>query len=428
VRALVELFSGRNLSRLAVVVMLGVPAPTHGQTSPALVDRSLTVGAGATLAVAAGDLVARAESLVIPDRLVAERGTGRRAANIAYRTGKLLLFDLPQESWLMVANHELFGHGGRVRELFDGYLDFHIDAPAPYGNGGGATFFAPERSVTIHELQAVSVAGMEVNAVGAALIAKRAFAEQRLTPRAALRYLVFELDVFDYIRNTGDDPERDGHDVSDFLELYNLSAEFAGAPRLAPATVRNESWISLANPMVASAAVAIGRYLITGDGAGRVWSLPVAGWDLMPAMRYRLTPFGTEWAVVTHVARSSRAGQVEMRVGRAPLRTPWAMAGMVQAARPFGWQLELGGELWRQPPLALGRQRDFGIDAVGEALGFGGAIRARTESPAIRFWGNFLPASLVVDLTVKSRGFAAGDPLDRGVSLRAGLGLPIGRR
>jgi hypothetical protein len=180
--------------------------------------------------------------------------------------------------------------------------------------------------------------------------------------------------------------------------------------------------------MVASAAIAIGRYLATGDGSGHVLSLPVAGWDLMPGMRYRLTPFGTEWAVVTDLTRRGRIAQLEVRVGRAPLRTPWAMGGIVTAARPFGWQLELGGELWRQPPLALGRRRDFGIDAIGDPLEFGGAIRARTESPAIRFWGNFLPASLIVVLTVKSSGFAAGDPLDSGVSLRAGLGLPIGRR
>src|SRR5687768_468919 len=95
---------------LAAISVLATASPAHSQTSPVLADRSLTVGAGATLAVAAGDLVARGEALLIPDRLVVERGAGRRAANVGYRTAKLLLFDLPQESWLMVANHEVFGH------------------------------------------------------------------------------------------------------------------------------------------------------------------------------------------------------------------------------------------------------------------------------------------------------------------------------
>ena len=172
-------------------------SPAFAQFTPVLVDRSLSVGAGATLAVGAGDVVALLESEFVPDRLMEERGALQRTGNIAYRTAKLLLFDRPQEQWLMVANHEVMGHGGRVREFYDGYLRFHLDAPWPYGDGGGLTSFAPDRDVTVHELQAISVAGMEANAVGAGLFSRRAFADRRLAPREALRFLGFHLDALD---------------------------------------------------------------------------------------------------------------------------------------------------------------------------------------------------------------------------------------
>jgi hypothetical protein len=413
---------------IAVMVSSEAAAQTAAQVTPALVDRDLTVGAGATLAVAAGDLVARLESAVVPDRIVDEHGVVRRTADVAYRSAKLLFFDKPQEDWLMVANHEVFGHGGRVRELFDGYLQFHIDAPKPYGDGGGVTTYAPERDPTVHELQAVSVAGMEVNSVGAAILSRRAFRERMLTPRAALRYLLFELDGFDYIQHTSDEPQRPGHDVSDFVVLYNLSAGAAGADEISPEKLRHESWISLANPMIASAVISIGGYLATGRTETHVLALPVAGWDVMPAMRYRLAPFGTEWAIVTDVAKGRRSGQLNVRSGRAPLTHPWGISAILDGFQWSGWTFEIGGDVWRQPPLALGAVPDFGIDVVGKELEWGGAARVRFESPGVRLWKSAPAVSLVIDGGGKSQGFIAGEPLDGGLVLRAGLGLPLGRR
>ena len=401
-------------------------AATAQTTTPALVDRDLTVGAGATLAVAAGDLVARAEHIVVPDRLLDEHGAGRRTANIAYRSAKLLLFDRPQEAWLMVANHEVFGHGGRVRELFDGYLRFHLDVPKPYGDGGGVTLYSPDRDATVHELQAITIGGMEANTVGAASLSRRAFVEQRLTPRAALRYLEFGLDAFDYMRHTRDEGERAGHDVADFLVLYNLVGDFVGAEPLTASTLRRETWINLANPMVASAAFTIARYLATGAEETRVFVLPVGDWRVMPGMRYGLTPFGTEWEVTTDAAYRSRTGAVAFRLGRAPLTSPWGLTLMIDALKVREWRVELGGDLWRQPPLALGARPDFGVDVIGADLTWGGAVRSRIESPAIP--KGPLPATVIVDVGVKTSGFVKGDPLDGGLVLRAGLGLPLGRR
>ena len=89
--------AGPIRARIRVCLCFGVittvPASAFAQNTPVLVDHSLSVGAGATLAVAAGDLVARLESEVVPDRLVEERGALRRTGNIAYRVAKLVLFD-----------------------------------------------------------------------------------------------------------------------------------------------------------------------------------------------------------------------------------------------------------------------------------------------------------------------------------------------
>jgi hypothetical protein len=106
--------------------------------SPALIDRNMTMGAGATIVATAGETLARGTDAVVPPRLFEERGLVRRSANIAYRLMKFAYFEVPQERWLMVANHEVFGHGARLRERFNGRIGYHVRVPEPYGPGGGA--------------------------------------------------------------------------------------------------------------------------------------------------------------------------------------------------------------------------------------------------------------------------------------------------
>jgi hypothetical protein len=91
-----------------------------------------------------------------------------------------------------------------------------------------------------------------------------------------------------------------------------------------------------------------------------------------------------------------------------------------------GWRLELSADLWRQPPLALEAHGELALAGVGAELEWGGAVRGHLESPPIP-WPSF-PATFVVEAGGKSSGFVKGDPLDGGLVLRAGLGLPLGRR
>jgi hypothetical protein len=404
---------------LAVVLGVATPAAAGQLTPPVLVDRDLTVGAGATVAAAVGEAVARIEDAFVPARLFSERGVARRSANVTYRVFKLVLFDIPQESWLLVANHELMGHGGRLRERFDGPVGYTIGAPAPYGSGGGSTFFGFDREPTIHELMAISTAGMEADAMSARVVAERAFATRAIRPRDAIRYLFFELDTFDYVRRTGDEPERPGHDVSDFIADYNEYADRAGAETLAPRTLRREVLASLANPMLGIAAYAIGRYLWNGSTDTRVPALTIAGVRYLPLMRYQLTPYGTEWALTNHLAGRAGSARVDVRVGRAPGTRPWGIGIERRGVATWrSWHLDAGGNVWRQPRI----DREIDVAPGPDSLTFGIEIGGRAERPLRRFW-MLPPVSAIVDVRAKTGGFVPGEPIGAGVNLRAGVGI-----
>jgi hypothetical protein len=394
---------------LVVALTAGAAARVFAQsTAPVLVDRDMSAGAGAVLMATFGEAVARAENTVVPHRLFDERGAGRRAANVGYRLGRFLFFDAPQEQFVMVVNHELFGHGARLREQFNGPIGYQFHRPAPYGPGSASTMYVFDRLPTPTERLSVHAGGMEASGVAAAATASRALQRGSMTARDALRYVQFELDTLGYVFST-DDGEEPGHDVADFLATYNALALETGADLLSARTLKRQALASLANPMLGYAAWSIGRYLATGEDAGAIPTLSLGGVHYLPLMRYRLTPFGTEWALVNELAGSIRPTQVELRVGHAPNARPWGLSVRHREIPAWGeWLVDVGVAVWRQPE-------------------FGAQVRGRLQRPLVPVWFSTEKAALIVDVGAKGEGYVPGEPLGAGPVIRAGIGLPLGR-
>jgi len=406
----------------ALACVLGAASTSGAQaTSPILIDRHMTVGAGATVMATFGDAVARAGDAVVPHRLFAESGVPRRTANFLFRMVKLIDVDLPQEQLLMVVNHEVFGHGARLRERFDGSISYQIGAPFPFGDGGGSTSFELTREPTTPEWLAISAAGMEVDGVTAGLIAHRAFLDGRMRSRDAIRYFGSELDTVSYVLSTGDFPEEPGHDVSDFLLTYNMAARSAGAPELTASTLRREVVVALANPMLGYALFGIGRYVWNGETDVPVPTLSIGGVRYLPYLRYRLTSFGTEWAVINELGGRIPPVQIEARVGRSLNGSPFGLGIRREGVTTLRqWRIDGGVELWRQPPF-----EGDSAEPLAEPLRWGTLVRGRAERPMSRAWFGDTPITLIVDLAFKTQGFVAGEPLGSGIVARAGIGIPF---
>jgi len=405
----------------ALTAATASPLAARQITSPALLDRDVTVGAGASLAATLGAALARAGDAVVPHRLFLEDGSVRRGTNITYRLLKLAFLDAPQERLLLVVNHELFGHGARVRERFDGPVGYRIGVPSPYGRGGGSTSFVFDRRPSAHELLAVHAGGMEADAVAAALLVDRAFLKQRMRPRDAVRYLAFELDTLSYVLTTDDEGEEDGHDVAAFLETYNSLRTTAGARPVTAGTLRREALVGFANPMLAFAAFGIGRYLVSGATDVAVPALSIAGVRYLPLVRYRLAPYGTEWSLVNELAGRIRPMQIELRMGRAPRTTPWGLrARQRDIAFWREWGVEVSVDVWRQPRLALASD-----DPLPTSPHTGVYVRGRVERPLVPVWFSTDRATVIVDIGAKSAGFVPGEPLRGGVIVRGGVGVPL---
>jgi hypothetical protein len=168
-----------------IVFLLTLVAPSVAYTQTALpyvvvFDSYMTPATGAQDLVTAQHLLASAEDRWLPLKIGDERSRRGLALGIFYRSGKFLTLDLPQDHFLLVVAHEVFGHGARFRELGDGHLRYGFDAPIPYGSGNAFTRFNGNFPISPLADMNASAAGMEAQHSLADAIAERAVGRGRI--------------------------------------------------------------------------------------------------------------------------------------------------------------------------------------------------------------------------------------------------------
>jgi hypothetical protein len=383
--------------------------PASPPPTPLLIDRAMSPGAGATVTNSVARLVARGEDQFVPLRLFRDEGKLRRGTNAAYRLLKLALFDDPQENWFRVANHEVFGHGGRLRELFDGHISYDVPAPPPYGPGGGATFFEFTRTPTVEEVLAVTVGGMEANYVMGRAIAQDAITDGRWNYRDALRYFYSEYDTIRYIRSV-DPLEEEGHDVGDFLRVYNNVATKAGERTISTRQLRRNVLASFANPLLAySYYSTFVSYVWQGRTTAPVPMIHVGATRYLPMMRFHLTSFGTEFVLDNAFVRNGRFIDVTFTSGQTVGARTWSLGALAtRLVSVREWTIGGAGTIWRRPEWG----EHFAVTASRQLAARG--------AHALAF---------VAEGGFKTDGFAAGERLHQGAFLRVGAALtPTSRR
>ena len=383
--------------------------PQEPMPTPVLFDRDMTAGAGATVTIALGRLVAHAEDRFVPLKLFEERGRLRRGANATYRLAKLALFDEPQENWFRVANHEVFGHGGRLRDLFNGHIGYELPAPPPYGRGGGATFFEYDRRPTVEEVLAVSVGGMEANYVLARTLMQDAVTDGQWHYRDARRYLYAEYDTIRYILGTSD-LEREGHDVGDFRQVYNDVAKTVGEETLSARTLRRRALVSFANPMIAySYYSTFVSYVWAGHTTAPVPMIHLGKTRYLPMAHFHLTSFGTEFVFDNVLVRNGRFMDVTVGAGQTIGARTWSIGGQSTRITSIRrWTIDGAATLWHRPE-------------------WGGQLQATTSREVAQRGRHAL--AIVVQGGWKTDGFMPGERLHEGAFVRVGASLtPMSRQ
>ena len=195
-------------------------APAAAQVEyPVVVDGDMTTTSGVFTLLTIQRALSAGEDRLVPPKLFDEDTTGRRLLGTGYRLGRLVVLDLPVDQLVVVVNHEVFGHGARLRELEATGIRYDFDAPLPYGGGGGSTSFSfsESRSLTPAQELAIYLSGIEAHNVSGRAIELRALGRGRLHYREAWLYFSSLTSGLAYVLEATDTTEPSSHDVNEFL-------------------------------------------------------------------------------------------------------------------------------------------------------------------------------------------------------------------
>lgn len=371
------------------------PEPTEKML---LFDRYGAPHSSATLLITSRNLLNELEDYLIPAR----RHTIwiRVMSNLAHLyTGRQLA----------TLNHEIWGHGFRIRSLGGKVTKYEFS----FFNGAATNFRRFWRGDTDIPIL-LSMAGIEANQVLAKDILLRHFKYRSLDTRTYLLFLDALLDLMEYVPsdspNASSSKDDTGHDIKAYLKEVNAKHQIDGleVKDLSDAMLSlwwNPVWIVVA-------------YLVNKNSS---FAMPHITWNhvaYMPLIRPSLTPFGVAYYVENYIGYQEKTFLVSLYGGTSDFYT--AAYGGVGITTDGLWAydkyaLDIETHLWRQPQLLL-----TSSDVLEDKNYWGGLLGIRNS---IRLYDHF---SLYTALLYKTKGFVEGIVAHGGWSWQIGCAFRYG--
>ncbi len=326
----------------------------------------------------------------------------------------------------MVTNHEIFGHGYRIRDLGSTtaqVVSYHIRAPFPYSSGGGETDFIFSNNLQPEEMIDISIAGMEASNVLANRIKMNWMQSRKIDGRAAALYFISAQDTTLYIASAKNFPgTEDGNDVLSFVQWYNIIHPNA---KISHKKLKENIWLNILDPITFYTMYAAGKFIAVGKEA-KIWMIPFGGEIYyLPNMRYSLAPYGPEKYFENYFSVNGAPIYFYIKTGKNAGSRSWG-AGL-EYPQVLNWRyLSLGGriDLWKQNSYTTKStytqvvSNDMrGIETSFERHMQYGISAYLIAAPSIPN----TPAGFLLNLGFKSKGYQPGESLDATAIIRFGL-------
>ena len=305
----------------------------------------------------------------------------------------------PLNSTVMTAQHEIFGHGFRVRALGASIASvdrYNIGIPFPYGMGGGYTaFYYDPESLSPQDKIAITAGGVE----GTAILAKRLkfkwLQEGSVPPKESMLYYRSEQDLTDYAW-TSVLLEKNGTLHGDIYE-YVTEVNATYGSNLTVQSVALASLWNYADPFSVYSIWSWWKYVLDGTTLS-LSMIPIGEYRYLPGARLGLSPFGPEYYSEHFLIRGEKPLYIYLKGGDRSYG--------IGFERPLLWQWKiirfgLCGDLWLQPVMN----------------GFGGAASASATTDF------FERGAFYLQLGGKTEGYLPGESLAPALIARFGLSL-----
>lgn len=344
------------------------------------------------------------------------------------RTLELNFIWAPLNDYLVVIQHEFFGHGYRIRDFGKDIIykpKYKIFLPYPFGDGGGYTSFKYKKFTPFYS-SAISICGTEATSILAKDLKLNWLKNGQVNPLQATLYLDSFHDLTFYTLITQDEDvfSDDGNDIGSYvcslLQIYPTNSESHLD------ALKNQALINFFDPFTYLSIYSYFKYIVNGKSTS-IPMIPIMGFRYLPAFRFGLSPFGPEIYFENYISNDNGPMYLYFKKGSfwenefygIGLKAPYLLN--IKSNFFIGMNLDL----WKQP-LFLGPKKarqnidnlafyDFSEeDLKDERIGGSLSILAsyKIKNLPLYFDGTF---------GYKTKGFVPGESLKESPILRLGL-------
>ncbi|PCI93008.1 hypothetical protein COB11_06120 [Candidatus Aerophobetes bacterium] len=294
------------MRRLFSVFCFLLPVLSFAEASYELmIDRYMSPYAGAEDLLTLYRSVEKKEDMLLPPKDL----PSRRFWPTVGRWAELSLFWDPLARLTVTLQHELFGHGYRVRSLKDTqFCGIKVDWPLPYGASGGATGFNYREEIKASDILSVVIAGSESEYILANTLNSKWTSDGTIDARVAKLYTNTKLGTLQYAYATKQKDvkgsENSGNDIISYIRLVNA---IYPDDHMSLSKVRKAMRWNLVDATIYNAMFASWYYIFTGKKSPH-WMIPL-GKELyyLPSISTHLAPYGIEYSFDNYLRYKDRA-------------------------------------------------------------------------------------------------------------------------
>ncbi|MCH9613100.1 MAG: hypothetical protein S4CHLAM102_16040 [Chlamydiia bacterium] len=352
----------------------------------------------------------------------------RKPSNGFVRFGLLFFIWGPLNELMVTTNHEVFGHGYRIRTLGSDKVSlggYSVHAPFPYGLGGGSTSYATKPGLSISDEIAIAAGGVEADMVFANRIRMHWIGNNSISANMSSLYWQSALDLSIYLLLFTDEwtvPFENGHDMAAYQ--YWLNTAYPQDP-ISQSSLRSIGWTNLADPFIYYSLYEWFYYIVTGKSI-KVPMIPLTKeLGYLPAAKANITPFGPEFYFDNLFRYQSHPIYAYIRYGHNTPNNYWGFGIEYPHVLKLPYvTLGFTADFWKQPHYRpnsveafLANETIGDLDPANNRTRYGGAASLISHI----YWKENTSTSLFAQLGWKSAGYQPGYPLGAKAILRGGL-------
>lgn len=359
----------------------------------------------------------------LPDTLWLENTLTKKTLGFGYRMTKLFFLDFQEEYLISLVQHEVFGHGARLREFGSTNNNYSFSLFYPFGNGSG-TAFPGTFPFQLNPIENITntIGGVQANLILSTGLSERMLLSDEIHYRQALLYLTSKnnqlvYSLQDYIISISKGNGGNSGDMAGYTRklnaLYVNEQKEYTLGRLA-----SQNLVSVINPLQVYAAFQL-VFNFGIKGKKKLSHIPMFNLRkvrYLPLLDFNLTPYGGEYILSNNFRKERQLYVLNLGISDYYFNNSYRVeVKAFNFLKLKNWNFHGHAHLWNQPELDL-ESINVVFDANKKNV-WGGSFKIDAifnplSNSNFGFYGQ---------IGYKSKGFEMGTKLDQGLFLKYGL-------